>query len=78
MLHLVFVTGPVTDGITIEFRNQRGETQAFRPPFVGRWAMMKFRMPPDFVGQPITVRVVDDGAEWGQWIAVGGMFEEGH
>lgn len=78
--YLSMTTGPSTDGLEIQLLASGRNTilASARPPVTPHWTLMALELPPDLVGQPIDVRIVDHGTGGGQWLAVGGLYAQPH
>lgn len=72
-LGIPLVTGPKTDGLSVEIR-EHGSGKAIQRlsfPVVSAWVPWEVKLPDQQVGTRIDIVATDNGVAWGQWLAVG-------
>lgn len=78
-IFLPFATGPNTDNQAIQLVDAgTGEIiSTIRAPVQKQWVLLKVALPTTSVGPPeIEMQFIDNGKEWGQWMAVGPPYRQ--
>lgn len=67
------VTGPTLEHLTVQVSIKGGsEVLALRPPpNLSTWQAWRVDLPADFAGGTLRVEASDQGAGWGEWVAIG-------